>query len=63
MIYVDRFGTLVSNIAGETVAGAAAVEVSGAAVGPLKRTFSDVASGESVAYVGSGGMLEVAVRR
>ncbi len=62
VIYVDRFGTLVSNIAGETVAGAAAVEVAGTVVGPLKRTFSDVAPGEPVAYVGSGGVLEVAVR-
>jgi len=62
VVYVDRFGTLVSNIPGETVAGATAVEVAGTRVGPLKRTFSDVASGEPVAYVGSGGMLEVAVR-
>jgi S-adenosylmethionine hydrolase len=62
VVHVDRFGTLVSNIAGDMVAGATAVEVEDTDVGPLKRTFADVARGDPVAYVGSGGMLEVAVR-
>jgi S-adenosylmethionine hydrolase len=62
VVHVDRFGTLVSNIAGDMVTGATVVEVEDTVVGPLKRTFADVARGEPVAYVGSGGMLEVAVR-
>ena len=62
VVHVDHFGTLVTNVAGDTVAGATAITVAGTAVGPLKRTFADVAPGEPVAYVGSDGMLEVAVR-
>jgi S-adenosylmethionine hydrolase len=31
-------------------------------VGVLRRTFGDVSPGTLVAYVGSGGMVEVAVR-
>ena len=31
-------------------------------IGPLRRTFGDVATGGVVAYVGSGGEVEVAVR-
>ncbi len=62
VIYVDRFGTLVTNIPGDWIAGARGIEVAGRAVGPLRRTFSDVEPGASVAFVGSGGMLEVAVR-
>ena len=58
VVYVDRFGTLVTNLA----AGAAGpIEVAGRVV-PLRRTFSDVASGEMVAMIGSGGAIEIALR-
>jgi hypothetical protein len=84
VVYVDRFGTLVTNLrgsvapeAGETLPtenaakrpagagvatpGAAAVVAAGHAI-PLRRTFADVTPGELVAFVGSGGTIEIALR-
>jgi S-adenosylmethionine hydrolase len=101
VIYVDRFGTLVTNLVGperpepgasdagdagkagraekagkaekaerteETESmeqaaalGTSAVVIAGQVI-PLRRTFADVASGELVAFTGSGGTIEVAVR-
>ena len=58
VVYIDRFGTLVTNLA-EGASGP--VELAGAAL-PLRRTFSDVASGELVAMKGSGGTIEIALR-
>lgn len=61
VIYVDRFGTLVTNLGLQWVKGVTRVEVRGVAV-PLRRTFADVPRGELVAFVGSGGTVEIAVR-
>jgi S-adenosylmethionine hydrolase len=62
VVYVDRFGTLVTNLTTELVPSYASIEVEGLEVGPLRRTFGDVAIGGLVAYVGSGGEVEIAVR-
>lgn len=62
VIYVDRFGTLVSNIAGNAVQRGVRIRVEGTDVGSLSRTFRDVARGALVAFVGSGGTVEIAVR-
>jgi hypothetical protein len=62
VIYVDRFGTLISNIPAGLVGPGARVTVGGTDVGALRRTFADVESGQLVAYVGSGGTVEIAVR-
>jgi S-adenosylmethionine hydrolase len=62
VVYVDRFGTLVTNLTRELVPDYAAVEVEGLEIGPLRRTFGDVAAGGLVAYLGSGGQIEIAVR-
>ena len=61
VIYVDHFGNLISNVAW-TGAPNGRVAVGGADVGPLGRTFADVAPGELVAYVGSAGTVEIALR-
>ena len=37
-------------------------EVEDLEIGPLQRTFADVTSGGLLAYVGSGGAIEIAVR-
>jgi S-adenosylmethionine hydrolase len=59
----DRFGNLVTSIREEDLAGAA---VAHAHVGEERvrfvHTFGDAALGELVAYVGSGGRVEVAIR-
>lgn len=62
VLYVDRFGTLVSNIPGDSVGPGVRVMVAGTDVGTLRRTFGDVERGKVVAYVGSGGSVEIAVR-
>ena len=58
VVYIDRFGTLVTNLAPDA---GDAVEIAGVRV-PLRRTFSDVAPEQPVAFVGSGGTIELAVR-
>ncbi|HEY7504795.1 MAG TPA: SAM-dependent chlorinase/fluorinase [Gemmatimonadales bacterium] len=62
VVYVDRFGTLVTNLTSELVPSYAVIEVEGLEVGPLRRTFGDVPTGGLVAYLGSGGQVEIAVR-
>jgi S-adenosyl-L-methionine hydrolase (adenosine-forming) len=62
VVYVDRFGTLVTNLTPELVPPYATVEVEGLEVGPLRRTCGDVPTGALVAYLGSGGQVEIAVR-
>ncbi len=62
VVYIDRFGSLVTNLTTELVPEYARVEVEDLDLGPLRRTFSDVAAGGLLAYVGSGGAIEIAVR-
>ena len=62
IVYVDRFGTLVTNLDPELVPPYAVLEVEGLEIGPLRRTFADVPTGGLVAYLGSGGAVEIAVR-
>ena len=60
--YIDRFGTLVTNLTPELVPSYARVEIEDVDAGPLRRTFGDVPTGGLVCYVGSGGEVEIAVR-
>lgn len=62
VLYVDRFGTLISNITPTALKPGVSIHVDGVDVGPLRRTFADVASGALVAFTGSGGTVEIAVR-
>ncbi len=62
VVYVDRFGTLISNIPGPDVEPGVRIRVAGTDVGALRRTFGDVERGTLVAFVGSGGTVEIAVR-
>jgi S-adenosylmethionine hydrolase len=62
IVYVDRFGTLVTNLTPDLVPPYATLEVEGLEIGPLRRTFGDVPTGGLLAYVGSGGDVEIAVR-
>jgi S-adenosylmethionine hydrolase len=63
VIHADRFGNLISNVAKRALNDAEHVAVS-LNQKPVRfgKTFSDVEMGEPVAYWGSGGLLEVAVR-
>jgi len=62
VIHIDRFGTLVTNIPGDAVQPGARIRIEDAEAGSLRRTFRDVARGALVAFVGSGGTVEIAVR-
>jgi S-adenosylmethionine hydrolase len=62
IVYVDRFGTLVTNLTPELVPSYAVLEVDGLEIGPLRRTFGDVPTGGLLGFIGSGGAIEVAVR-
>jgi S-adenosyl-L-methionine hydrolase (adenosine-forming) len=65
VVQVDRFGTLITNVPGsclDDAGGRGEVRVSGRSVGPVRRTYGDVAEGALIALVGSLGLLEVSVR-
>jgi S-adenosylmethionine hydrolase len=62
IVYIDRFGCLITNLTTELVPPYATLEVEDLDLGPLQRTFNDVTNGGLLAYVGSGGAIEIAVR-
>jgi len=62
VVYIDRFGNLITNLTAEAVPSYAVLEVEGLVIGPLRQTFGDVLTGGLVAYLGSGGTVEIAVR-
>ena len=62
VIYIDRFGSLVTNLTTELVPNYATLEVEDLDLGPVRQTFSDVTAGGLLAYVVSGGAIEIAVR-
>jgi S-adenosylmethionine hydrolase len=62
VLHIDRFGNLITNIQVPISCDQLSVEAGGAQIVGLSRTFADVQSGALVAYVGSSGYLEIAVR-
>ena len=62
VLHVDRYGNLITNIPGDWMPAGGEVWLGFARAGPLRRTYGDVAEGESVALIGSLGLLEVSVR-
>jgi S-adenosyl-L-methionine hydrolase (adenosine-forming) len=63
VLHIDRFGNLITNIRVPRSAANLCVTVAGQRINHVSRTFADVAVGEFVAYVGSSGLLEIAVRQ
>ncbi len=69
VLWIDRFGNLVTSIPGDLLGGwppgsGAVVETAGAALPATPATtFGDVAPGQAVVLVGSDGVVEVAVNR
>lgn len=62
VLHVDAFGNLITDLRGDRVPAGAELRARGLRLGPLRTTYEDVARGELLAYVGSGGTVEVAVR-
>ena len=59
IVHIDRFGNLISDLP-EVEAGPA-IAVAGEVL-PLVGTYEDVAPGQLLAYIGSAGTVEIAVR-
>jgi hypothetical protein len=59
IVHIDRFGNLITDLT-EAEAGGAVV-VAGLTL-PIVATYEDVARGELLAYIGSAGTVEIAVR-
>lgn len=66
VVHIDRYGNLVTNIPGDVIQQfqnrrGVRIYVGSTILKQLVNTFGDVKQGEAVAYIGSAGMLEVAV--
>jgi S-adenosylmethionine hydrolase len=62
ILHIDHFGNLITNYQRPIANGGIIVVVGQERIAGLSRTFSDVAAGELLAYAGSSGYLEIAVR-
>ncbi len=62
VLHIDRYGNLVTTLTTAVVPAYATLESEDMEIGPIRRTFSDVGKGELLAYWGSSGLLEIAVR-
>jgi S-adenosylmethionine hydrolase len=62
VVHVDRFGNLITDLPAEALPPRAAVRIGTVEIRPLRGTYTDVAKGQLLAYVGSSGTLEIAVR-
>lgn len=63
VIHVDRFGNLISDLPASVLEGGNwQVGVAGCSIDGVSRTFADVDAHTPVAYIGSSGFLELAVR-
>jgi hypothetical protein len=62
IMHVDRFGNLITNFRLPLPRQGLRVGVGGQWIQTIARTFADVEPGRLVAYAGSSGYLEVAVR-
>ena len=62
VLHVDRYGNLVTTFTSSVVPAYAILEAEEQVIGPIRRTFGDVEKGELLAYWGSSGHLEIAVR-
>ncbi len=62
VLHVDHFGNLITNVQVSDLQASLTVSVGRHRIERLSRTFAQVAPGQIVAYVGSSGYLEIAVR-
>jgi S-adenosylmethionine hydrolase len=62
VLHIDHFGNVVVNVQPTGDSAQWSVDVGGLSIRGLSQTYADVESGELLAYVGSSGYLEIAVR-
>lgn len=63
VLHIDRFGNIITDIRREDLAGDVVVEIADRRIRGLRRTFAEVEVGEPLAYIGSTGRLEIAIRQ
>lgn len=61
VVYVDRFGNLITNVPAKALVGTKGFNLLGIEF-PMVRTYSDVPLGKPLALIGSFGTLELSVR-
>ena len=66
ILHIDRFGNLITNIPEDSLDELSSqkkvkIYVGNTILHSIERTYSDLPEGEPVAYVGSSGMLEIAI--
>ena len=62
ILHVDRFGNLITNFRIQSHQRGLKVSAGGRWIEQLSRTFADVDPGDLLAYAGSNGYLEIAIR-
>jgi S-adenosylmethionine hydrolase len=62
VIHVDHFGNLITSFSASMLEPNISVHVGNERIEGLAHTFSDVEKGELLAYIGSSGRLEIALR-
>jgi S-adenosyl-L-methionine hydrolase (adenosine-forming) len=62
VVHVDRFGNLITDLTGDKLPARPRFHVRGYRVGQLSETYESVERGELLAYIGSAGTLELAIR-
>ncbi len=62
IVWIDRFGNIITSIRRDDLFDKAVVRVGETKIGEVRSTFADVRRGQLLAYIGSGGHLEIAVR-
>ena len=62
ILHVDHFGNLITNFRLQSHENGIEVSAGGRSIGQVRHTFADVGPGELLAYEGSSGYLEIAVR-
>jgi len=68
ILHIDRFGNLVTNISNELIketrdAQSIKIYVGNTILRGIQKAFADVQEGEPLAYIGSSGMLEIAINK
>jgi S-adenosylmethionine hydrolase len=62
ILSIDHFGNLITNCSAKLVRGRRCrIHVGTVCIERINRTYTDVSAGEPVAYIGSGGKLELAL--
>jgi hypothetical protein len=61
VVHLDRFGNLITDVAGDELGDWVGIRIAGTTV-RVARTYADVEPGGLLAYVGSAGTVEIAAR-